>query len=66
MKSSLDEISKQVGVVDILIEDMSMEELNVKLKELISKDKRIEAIKMYRIVTGKDLEEAKDYINNLV
>lgn len=66
VKSSLDEISKQVGVVDILIEDMSMEELNVKLKELISKDKRIEAIKMYRIVTGKDLEEAKDYINNLV
>ena len=66
VKSSLDEISKQVGVVDILIEDMSMEELNVKLKELISKDKRIEAIKMYRIATGKDLEEAKDYINNLV
>lgn len=66
VKSSLDEISKQVGVVDILIEDMSMEELNVKLKELISKDKRIEAIKMYRIATGNDLEEAKDYINNLV
>ena len=66
VKSSLDEISKQVGVVDILIEDMNTEELNVKLKELISKDKRIEAIKMYRIATGKDLEEAKDYINNLV
>ena len=65
VKSSLDEISKQVGVVDILIEDMNTEELNVKLKELISKDKRIEAIKMYRIATGKNLEEAKDYINNL-
>lgn len=65
VKSSLDEISKHVGVVDILIEDMNTEELNVKLKELISKDKRIEAIKMYRIATGKNLEEAKDYINNL-
>lgn len=65
MKSSLDKITKQVGVVDILIEDMSIEELNAKLKELILKDERIEAIKMYRIATGKDLEEAKDYINNL-
>lgn len=66
MKSSLDKITKQVGVVDIPIEDMSIEELNDKLKELILKDKRIEAIKMYRIATGKDLEEAKSYINNLV
>lgn len=66
MKSSLDKITKQVGVVDIPIEDMSIEELNAKLKELILKDERIEAIKMYRIATGKDLEEAKSYINKLI
>jgi len=66
IKSSLDKITKQVGVVDIPIEDMSIEELNAKLKELILKDERIEAIKMYRIATGKDLEEAKSYINNLI
>lgn len=66
MKSSLDKITKQVGVVDIPIEDMSIEELNAKLKELILKDERIEEIKMYRIATGKDLEEAKSYINKLI
>ncbi|SDL25663.1 hypothetical protein SAMN05216497_11451 [Clostridium cochlearium] len=66
MKSSLDKITKQVGVVDIPIEDMSIEELNSKLKELILKDERIEAIKTYRIATGKDLEEAKSYINKLI
>lgn len=66
IKSSLDKITKQVGVVDIPIEDMSIEELNAKLKELILKDERIEAIKMYRIATGKDLEEAKSYINKLI
>lgn len=66
VKLNLDEISKQIGIVDIPIEDMSMQEVNDKLKELISKDKRMEAIKIYRIATGKNLEEAKDYINNLV
>lgn len=65
VKSSLDKVTKQIGVVDIPIRDMSIEELNLELKELILNDKRIEAIKMYRIATGKDLEEAKDYINNL-
>lgn len=66
MQSSLDKITNQIGVVDIQIEDMSTEELNTKLKELILKDERIEAIKVYRIATGKDLEEAKSYINNLI
>lgn len=65
VKSSLDKVAKQVGVVDMPIKDMSIEELNLELKELILKNKRIEAIKTYKIATGKDLKEAKDYINNL-
>lgn len=65
VKLSLSKITKEVGMVDIPIKDMSIEELNLELKELILKDKRIEAIKIYRRATGKDLEEAKNYINNL-
>lgn len=60
MKIVLDRISKQGG-----IPDMVSEEVKGELMSLISKGKRIEAIKRYRVVTGIGLKEAKDYIDQL-
>lgn len=60
---TLDKIANEIGVVDKSIEDIR--HIDNKLKKLVAKDKRIEAIKMYRNITGKGLKEAKEYINNL-
>jgi len=53
---NLNKIAKQVGVPDTVTNE---------LKILISEDKKIEAIKKYRMVTGLGLIEAKEYVDSL-
>lgn len=60
MKLTLDKIAKQVGVPDIVTQDIKDE-----LKTLISEGKNVKAIKRYRIVTGLGLKEAKEYVDQL-
>jgi ribosomal protein L7/L12 len=60
MKSTLDKIAKQVGVPDIVTDNLKSELLN-----LISKGKKYKAIKKFRVVTGLGLKESEDYINQL-
>lgn len=60
MNNVLDKIAEQVGVPGINTEDTDAE-----LVELILHDKKIEAIKRYRIKTGMGLKESKDYIDEL-
>ncbi len=56
MNATLNKIAKQVGVPDTI---------TAELKNLISEDKKIEAIKKYRIATGCGLVEAKEYVDSL-
>jgi ribosomal protein L7/L12 len=56
MNAILNKIAKQVGVPDTITDE---------LKNLISEDKKIEAIKKYRIATGCGLVEAKEYVDSL-
>lgn len=51
--------------VKIQLSDSKLNDLNVELRELISKGNKIEAIKKYRIATGNGLVEAKEYIDKL-
>lgn len=57
---TLEKISKQVGVPDILTESIIAQ-----LKSLISEGKKIQAIKRYRIITGLGLKESSEYIEQL-
>lgn len=47
------------------LSEEELNDLNVELKELLSKGNKIEAIKKYRIATGNGLLEAKEYIDKL-
>jgi ribosomal protein L7/L12 len=47
------------------LSEEELNDLNVELKELLSKGNKIEAIKKYRIATGNGLLEAKEYIDIL-
>lgn len=60
MNNVLHKIAKQVGVPEISIGDSDSE-----LEELILNNKKIEAIKRYRMKTGMGLKESKDYIDEL-
>ncbi|GAB6167569.1 hypothetical protein JCM1393_00290 [Clostridium carnis] len=60
MKLILDTIAKQIGVPDIVTNDVKNE-----LKNLILEGKNIKAIKRYRMITGLGLKEAYEYINQL-
>lgn len=51
---------KKIEVPDDVLKNMDIE-----LKNLISKGKKFEAIKKYRTVTGIGLKEASDYIDSL-
>lgn len=53
---NLNKIAEQVGVPDIITDE---------LKNLILEGKKVEAIKKYRIATGVGLKEAKEYIDSL-
>ncbi|WP_258879763.1 ribosomal protein L7/L12 [Clostridium estertheticum] len=57
MNSNLIKIAKQVGVPKDPLDD--------ELKSIIEKDGKIKAIKKCREVTGLELKEAKDYVDNL-
>lgn len=60
MNITLTKISKHIGLADTAIENIDGE-----LKDLISKGKKIKAIKRYRDVTGIGLKESKEYIDKL-
>lgn len=55
-----DEIRSDTSVDDILIQTRKV--TISELKELISKDKRIAAIKLYKDATGNGLKESRDFI----
>ena len=60
INKKLDIISKQIGIPDLISEDIKIE-----LKQLASQGKIPKAIKRYRILTGEGLKEAKEFINSL-
>lgn len=60
MRSTLDRIAEKIGVPDIVTKEEKEE-----LMRLISEDKKVKAIKKYRIITGLGLKEAKEYIDQL-
>lgn len=60
LQTTLNNIAKQVGVPDIITEDVKSE-----LSKLVAEGKSVEAIKKYRILTGAGLKESKEYIDNL-
>lgn len=60
LNKKLDKISEKVGISNELDADLKNE-----LIDLISKGKKIKAIKKYRYNTGAKLKEAKDYIESL-
>ncbi len=60
INSTLESIAKQIGVPDIIIENIDDE-----LKNLIKEGKKVKAIKRYREVTGFGLKESKEYIDSL-
>ena len=49
----------------IEVSDTDLENMNVELRTLITKGKKIEAIKKYRMVTGLGLLQAKGYVDSL-
>ncbi|WP_425449415.1 ribosomal protein L7/L12 [Dethiothermospora halolimnae] len=54
---TLDKIARQMGVLD---------EVDDKIKDLVSEGKKIEAVKRYRKITGAGLKEANDYVDKLI
>jgi ribosomal protein L7/L12 len=57
---TLEKIAKHMGV-----SDPETENIDDELKELIAKNKKISAVKRYRMVTGRGLKESKEYIDSL-
>ncbi|WP_246578294.1 ribosomal protein L7/L12 [Clostridium frigoris] len=57
MNSNLIKIANQVGVPKDPLDD--------ELRSIIEKNGKIKAIKKLREVTGLELKEAKDYVDNL-
>lgn len=41
------------------------EDINIELKELISKGDRVRSIKLYMTLSRENFKEARDYIDNL-
>ena len=60
INKKLDIIGKQIGLDDIISENIDEE-----LKNLIVEGKKNQAIKKYRVLTGEGLKEAKDYVDVL-
>ncbi|ARF18684.1 hypothetical protein [Sporosarcina ureae] len=60
MKHTLDNIAKQVGVPDPI-----NDELKETLLKFISEGEKVKAVKEYRMATGAELLEAKQYIDYL-
>ncbi|MDS0525915.1 ribosomal protein L7/L12 [Clostridium sp. SHJSY1] len=56
--SILEKIAKQVGVPEPKVDD--------EIKDLVSRGKKIPAIKKYREISGVGLKEAKDYVDKLM
>ncbi|MCI1931184.1 MAG: 50S ribosomal protein L7/L12 [Clostridia bacterium] len=56
INKTLNKVAKQVGVPDTITDE---------LKALILEGKNVEAIKKYRIATGAELKEAKEYVDSL-
>ncbi|OOO62168.1 DNA-binding protein [Clostridium tepidum] len=48
------------------LSEEELEHLNNELRELIKEDKSTDAIKKYRIATGADLIQAKEYVDSLI
>jgi ribosomal protein L7/L12 len=49
----------------IEVPEAALKDMDIELKNLIAEDKKIEAIKKCRKITGFGLKEAKDYVDNL-
>lgn len=60
MRITLDRIAENIGVTDILKKEEKEE-----LLKLILEEKKVQAIKKFRGITGLGLKEAKDYIDKL-
>lgn len=60
IKKTMDKIAKQVGVPDVITEEVKNQ-----LKGLINENKKVKAVKQYRIITGSGLKEANDYVESL-
>lgn len=60
MRITLDRIAENIGVTDILKKEEKEE-----LRKLILEEKKVQAIKKFRGITGLGLKEAKDYIDKL-
>jgi ribosomal protein L7/L12 len=62
LDNKLEKIAKAVGIAD---EDSVEENVVDEIRALVIAGKKIQAIKMYRAVTGYGLKEAKDYVDSL-
>lgn len=60
VNASLCRLEKHLGV-----SNPETDNIDEELKELISKGKKVKAIKRYRMATGIGLKEAKDYVDRL-
>ncbi|NLL30092.1 MAG: DNA-binding protein [Clostridiales bacterium] len=49
----------------IKLSNIDSKEIDKELKSLITKGKKIQAIKLYREVTGLGLKESKEYVDSL-
>jgi hypothetical protein len=54
-----------IQTAQIELDDTALRNMNVELKKLIEENKKIKAIKQYRVITGLGLKEAKEYIDLL-
>lgn len=65
------EIRRTNKKLNLIAEHFGVEDLEFKkemsiIKELAIKGQKVEAIKRYRILTGEELKEAKEFIDKLI
>lgn len=56
---------KNANKPSIVLSEEDLENMNIELKKLIKEDKKNEAIKRYRTITGLGLKEAYEYVEAL-
>lgn len=73
VSSDLKRLSEEVKRMNYILERVSLKEnikeelkseIDKEVKDLLDKGKKYKAINRYRILSGKDYKEAKDYIDN--
>lgn len=57
--------TKAAGHKSSRVEDTEQTKINKYLTSLVKEGKKVEAIKVYRTMTGVGLKEAKDYVDQL-